>query len=197
MGAGTQARQRKPPTKTAKHETGTNNTQTTTTEQEKIEEIPNANLLQRFCSYMFEPDDASYIAVFRIMWGLIMMDEIWGHIDHDFGKALSSWYQNPNFMYKYYGLEWALPLEVSHMKIFLVVMLILGFFVTIGFLYRLSCIFFTMGFIYIYALEAALYLNHFYLVIVMSTMLCILPCNVYFSVDACIWPKYASKTVPK
>jgi hypothetical protein len=56
---------------------------------------------------------------------------------------------------------------------------------------------FAIGFIYFFGLEAALYLNHFYLVAVMCVMLCFLPCHVYFSVDALIFPGVASPTVPK
>ena len=174
-------------------------TESTTTEDSTTSINQNGNIFQKFCCYMFEPDDASYLAVFRIMWGLIMVDEIWNHCAHDFAKTMNSFYENSTFFaYKYYGLEWCVaPADPYLLKIFMVVMLVLAIFITIGFLYRISSILFAFGFVYMFGLEAALYLNHFYLVAVMSVMLCFLPCNVYFSVDALIFPNVASKTVPK
>lgn len=179
------------------------NTKTTnaggSTPQKKIDQVEyTGNTFRRFCCYMFEPDDASYLAVFRVLWGLIMMLEIWGHIKNDYAKTISSFYERPGFAYKFYGLEWCVaPEDENLLKIFMIVMFILGTFITIGFLYRLSSIIYTIGFIYMFGLEAGLYLNHFYLVIIMCVMMCFLPCNVYFSVDALLFPSIASSTVPK
>ena len=153
---------------------------------------------QRMVCYAFEEEDASYLAVFRVMWGLIMALECYQHIVHDFAKTRTSFYQNPYFQFKFWGLEWVKPpADELYMKIFVCVMLVLALCVTVSFFYRLTCVLFSFGFLYLYALEAAWYLNHFYLVIVMSFMLCFLPCNVYFSLDALLFPKIARKTVPK
>ena len=76
-------------------------------------------------------------------------------------------------------------------------MMVAGLFVTLGFLYRLSSVVFFALFTYIYMLEQAFYLNHFYLVSVLSFMMILLPCNCYFSIDAYIWPKIYSRTCPK
>lgn len=165
---------------------------------DKTEEpIQSGSTFQKFLCYMYEEDDASYLAVFRIMWGLIMADEIFGHVKNNFAKTMDSFYQS-EFAYKYYGLEWCVaPSDPFVLKVFMVIMLVLAIFITIGFLYRISAILFATGFLYIFGLEAALYLNHFYLVVVMAFMLCFLPCNVYFSVDALLFPNVARKTVPK
>jgi len=153
--------------------------------------------VQRSLCYLFEPHDASYLAMFRIMWGCVMMLEMYDHVKNGFAKAYSSWYTNPSFMFKYWGMEWSEPLEFTQMKVLLIVMLVLALFVTVGFFYRTSCVLYAVGFVYLYSLEAGLYLNHFYLVIVMAFMLAFLPCNVYFSVDAYLWPSIYRSTVPR
>jgi vitamin K-dependent gamma-carboxylase len=67
---------------------------------------------------------------------------------------------------------------------------LLAFFIAIGFLYRFSCIAFTLGFTYVFLLDQTQYLNHFYLVILLGMLLCVLPAHHVFSVDARLrrWP---------
>lgn len=155
-------------------------------------------LLSRALAYLFEEDDASYLAVFRILWGVIMAYEAWTYTIHDFGKMHASFY-NSIIQFKYYGFDWChVPKDPFYLKLCIVAMVIFGIFLTIGFLYRLSCVAFFCLFTYMYVLEQAMYLNHFYLVCVLSFMMIVLPCNCYFSVDAWLMPKrYYSRTCPK
>ena len=73
---------------------------------------------------------------------------------------------------------------------------ILAIFIGIGFLYRISTIVFFLAFSYIFLLDQARYLNHFYLVILISFLLILLPANRSFSIDAKLWPKHKSNTAP-
>jgi len=70
------------------------------------------------------------------------------------------------------------------------------FFITIGFLYRVSTHLFFIAFSYIFLLEQAHYLNHLYLVILISFILCMVPANRYLAVDARLNPDKRSDTVP-
>jgi hypothetical protein len=73
---------------------------------------------------------------------------------------------------------------------------ILAFFITIGFLYRLSAFLFLVAFNYIFLLEQAHYLNHLYLVILVAILICAVPANRYYAVDAKLRPNKRSNTVP-
>lgn len=156
------------------------------------------DLYKRGLAYLFERDDASYLAVFRILWGSIMAYEAYTYMLNDFGKMYGSFY-NSIIQFKYYGFEWCVvPEDPFHMKLLIVAQFILGLFITIGFMYRTSSLLFFFAFSYMYLLEQAVYLNHFYLVCVLSFMMFILPCNCICSVDAYLWPKRVySKTCPK
>lgn len=176
------------------------------------------SIFGRLCAYMFEKDDASILAVFRIFWGSIMMYEIAEHIIDDYSKTKSSFYTNMSFQNKFWGFEWVPVIEFEYMQIFLWyviwlfskvgninerettkqrVLLGIAFCVMIGFLYRLCSFLFLLGFTFIVTIEAGNYLNHFYLIQIMATYMIFLPCNCIFSVDSLIQPSIRSKTAPK
>ena len=55
---------------------------------------------------------------------------------------------------------------------------------------------FFLGFSYIFLLDEANYLNHFYLVILISFLMIFLPLNRKWALDLLIWPKLESDTIP-
>jgi len=66
----------------------------------------------------------------------------------------------------------------------------------LGFLYRFSAILFFLGFTYTFLLEQARYLNHFYLVCLISFLLIFVSPHRAFAIDALIRPKLRSETLP-
>jgi hypothetical protein len=73
---------------------------------------------------------------------------------------------------------------------------LLALFIAIGFLYRASTILFFLGFAYIFLLEKARYLNHFYLIVLVSFVMIFIPAATYLSVDAWRKPETRSETAP-
>ena len=59
--------------------------------------------LRRFLCYLWEPEDAAYLAFYRIFWGIIMWIEVWSHIKDDYGKMHMSWYPSGenSYLFKY------------------------------------------------------------------------------------------------
>ena len=192
--------------KSRKKEPGTNeptktNDNTLTKEQQeepKKVKTYSGNLVSRSLAYLFEQEDAAYLAVFRILWGTIMAYEAFTYMLRDFEKMRGCFY-NSSMTFKYYGFEWCVvPSDQFVMKCVLIAQLIFAIMVTIGFFYRTAALLFFLDFSYMYLLEQAVYLNHFYLVCILSFMMIILPCNCLFSVDAILWPKRVySPTCPK
>jgi hypothetical protein len=66
----------------------------------------------------------------------------------------------------------------------------------VGFLYRIAAPVFFLAFTYFFLLDQTRYLNHFYLVCLISFLMCFLPANRAFSVDALLRPKIRSDVVP-
>ena len=51
-------------------------------------------LLRRALCYLLEHEDGSYLAPFRILWGIIMFDEIWQLIANDYDRLVVRYYLN-------------------------------------------------------------------------------------------------------
>lgn len=73
----------------------------------------------------------------------------------------------------------------------------LAFCIMIGFAYRTATVLFFLGFTYVFLLEQARYLNHFYFVSLIALCLIAVPAHRAFSVDARLWPRLRSQVVPR
>jgi hypothetical protein len=99
--------------------------------KKEVQEIQ-GGFLQRFMCYMFEEMDASYLIVFRILWGIIMAYEALTYMLDDFSKVQASFYSQI-FSFKYYGFEWCvIPEDQTYINALMVALFILGINITIG-----------------------------------------------------------------
>jgi len=72
----------------------------------------------------------------------------------------------------------------------------LALMITIGLFARAASGLFCLGFAYVFLLEKARYMNHFYLIILVCLLMAFMPTDRAFSVRSRFWPRYASKTTP-
>jgi hypothetical protein len=66
----------------------------------------------------------------------------------------------------------------------------------VGLFYRLASIGFFLGFCVIYFQDIGLYLNHFYLIIVLNFVYCFLPANRFFALDSLIGSRVTRAPCP-
>jgi hypothetical protein len=139
------------------------------------------------------PVDVASLAFFRIALGAILLWEVWryftlGWIDLTFLR--------PHFRFTYHGLEW-LPLwPASGLYLHFAVLGVLAFLVMVGLAYRLAIGLFWLAFTYVALLDKTQYLNHFYLVSLVSLLLVFVPANRAWSLDAYFWPRIARADAP-
>ena len=132
---------------------------------------------------LFAPIDNASIILFRIMFGVIMFWEVTRYFKYHW---IERYWVTPyfNFAYTPFNLS---PLSENGMYILWYVLGALAIFITIGFLYRISTVLFFLLFTYTFLLEQARYLNHFYLVIIVSFILIFIPAHRSFSIDSKIF----------
>jgi hypothetical protein len=152
-----------------------------------------ASLRQRFVDPLFEEVDASSLAFFRVAFGVIMLVECWRFWSKGW---IERYYMRPDFFFKYYGFEWVEPWPDSGMVWHFALLALLSLLITLGFLYRFAAIAFFFAFSYVFLLDQARYLNHFYLVMLIAVNMMLVPANRFFAVDASLWPRLRSATVP-
>ncbi len=149
--------------------------------------------IDRLAVSFFAPVDASSLVFLRFCFGLIMVVEVWRFWDHGW---IERYYINPEFLFKYYGFEWVVPWPGDGMYWHFGLLAVLAVLIAVGALYRFAAIAFFVCFTYVFLLEEARYLNHFYLVILVAFLFMLVPANRFLSVDAWITTGSRSDTVP-
>jgi hypothetical protein len=152
-----------------------------------------AKFLQRICTALFKPVDISFLVFFRILFGGIMLWEVYRYFTYGW---ISRYYIEPAVTFTYYGFSWVKPWPGSGMYIHFAVLGLAAACVMAGFLYRLATPVFFLAFTYSFLLDQTRYLNHFYLVCLISFLMCFLPAERAFSVDALLRRKIRSEVVP-
>ncbi len=143
--------------------------------------------------HITSPASIAPLAVFRVLFGLIMLVSI-------IRFALKGWiydlYIQPDFFFSYYGFEWvAAPGEAGmYALFFLMGLAALG--IMLGSFYRISALLFFLTFTYVELIDKTNYLNHYYFVSIVSFLLVLVPANRYFSIDVLRKPQLKAETVP-
>ncbi|MCA9893294.1 MAG: HTTM domain-containing protein [Anaerolineae bacterium] len=124
----------------------------------------------------------------RIAFGLIMLWEVERYFTYE---RVARYYIDPIFHFHYTGFHWLQPLPGDGMVAVFLLLGMLSLAIALGAFYRLSIAAFWVLFTYVFLLDAAQYLNHFYLVSLLSFLMIWVPANRAFSVD--VWLGIAEK----
>ena len=145
-----------------------------------------------FSEYLFRKVDNSPLVIFRIIFGLLIVAECWGAI-------YTGWVQekivDPKISFSFIGFEWANVFLGSNMIYMYVAMGILGWLIAFGFAYRFSTIVFALLWSLTYLMQKTSYNNHYYLFMLVSWMMTIIPAHQFFSVDSLMFPKIKRLTM--
>lgn len=131
-----------------------------------------------------EPVDAASLAFFRIVFGGIMLFSQLRFLWKDWVYLL---YIKPKFFFKYYGFHWLPILPGNWMYIPWIAMILCLVLIIIGKYYRAAITLFFLLFSYTELLDITNYLNHYYLITILSFIMIFLPMNAAFSLDSRGW----------
>ncbi|MFS4454904.1 HTTM domain-containing protein [Maribacter sp. 2304DJ31-5] len=134
-------------------------------------------MLQRV---LFQRMDNSPLIIFRIFFGILISMEC-------FGAIATGWVKrnliDPEYTFPFIDFEWLQPLSGTGMYFYFVLMGLLGICITIGYRYRWSIIAFTVLWTGCYLMQKTAYNNHYYLLILISFLMCFFPANRSRSID--------------
>lgn len=129
---------------------------------------------------LFRKIDNSPLIIFRIFFGILISLEC-------FGAIITGWVKKtliePSFTFSFIGFEWIQPFPGVGMYAYFIVMGILGVLIAVGYKYRFSMISFTILWTAVYLMQKTSYNNHYYLLILISFLMCFLPAHRYYSLD--------------
>ncbi|NRD18840.1 HTTM domain-containing protein [Winogradskyella eckloniae] len=143
--------------------------------------------------FLFKNIDNSGLIVFRIIFGLLCALEA-------FGAILTGWVKrtliDPEFTFSFIGFEWLQPLPEFWMYVYYIVMGVFGLFIMLGFKYRFSMLMFAVMWTATYLMQKSSYNNHYYLLVLLSFIMVVMPANQYASIDAKLKPSIQRHSMP-
>lgn len=144
-------------------------------------------------SRLFAPVDIAALVYFRIAFGAIMLWEVLRYFAHGW---IARYWIDPPVHFTYYGFDWVRPWPGVGMHLHWAALGMLAAAVTLGYRYRISAVLFFIGFTYAFLLEQARYLNHFYLICLVSFLLIFIPAHRALSLDVRRTATLRSATAP-
>lgn len=136
---------------------------------------------ERIGRALFAPRDFAALAVFRILFGTMMAAGLVRYAAHGWIELVLV---KPTFFFKYELFPWTVVWDRPWLYLHFFITAVAAVCVALGLWYRAAIITFFVGFTYLQLLDVTLYLNHYYLVVLLSGMMVFLPLNVGWSLDA-------------
>lgn len=150
-------------------------------------------LFGRIYNLLYTPMDIAGLAIFRIYFGAIILYECYR------GTRLLpvvAEYNIQQFYFKYRFFEWVNPITPHEMEWLFRIYALAGFAIMLGIFYRFATTIAALCISYIFLVDITNYLNHIYLVIIMSYMMIFIPAHRGWSLYAWLNKKKAQATVP-
>jgi hypothetical protein len=147
----------------------------------------------RFWKALFTPVDIAWLAVFRIGFGLLMAGDLLHYLENGSVKEL---YIDPRFHFTWLLFEWVKPWPGIGMYLHFYALVALALCIAAGLFHRAAAALFCAGFSYLFLLEKASYLNHWYLICLLSFLLIFVPAGRALSLDAWLRPGLRSEQAP-
>jgi len=139
------------------------------------------------------PVDIAALVFFRIAFGLFLLVEVLRYSAYGW---IHRFYVAPAFHFKYQGFEWLHTPSAPWVYALFAVVGLSAVCVTLGFYYRVAAPLLCVTFTCLFLQDETRYLNHFYLIILLSFLMCWIPAHRSFSLDALRRPAIRSGVVP-
>ncbi len=153
-----------------------------------------AERLSAFRLRLSEPVAAHSLAAFRILFGALIFWDSLRFVHYD---RIWRYWVAPEFHFSYPGFSWVSAPPEPWIHILWGVLGLAALMTALGLLYRLAILALTLIFAWFFLIDAAEYLNHFYLALIYGFLLCFLPAARVWSLDRLIFRRKArEETVP-
>ena len=143
--------------------------------------LVSGNLVRAVIRTGLEPVSPYSAAAFRIVFGLLVLVAV---VRFAANGWISQLYVDPAYHFSYYGFGWVQPWPAWGMYLHFALLGLASLGVMLGYRYRLSIVAFFLLFTYVQLIDRTTYLNHYYLVSLLSLVMIFLPLNRVASLDS-------------
>jgi len=149
--------------------------------------------IQHLSQILTRPTDAATLATFRVLFGAIMVWEVYRYHVYD---RIFRYYILPQFYFTYEFFPFLTPLpgQLMYLVFFIIGLSALG--IALGFFYRVSAILFFLSYTYVFLLDKAQYNNHYYLISLLAFLLIWVDAHRWASIDQKLRPNLQAETIP-
>ena len=134
--------------------------------------------INKIIKYLSKPVDAAPLGLFRILFGLLMMYEVYRYYIYE---RIERYYIEPKIFFSF--IE-GLPIFSGEIiYLIFILMFISAFLLTIGFKYKFASITFFVLYTYIFLIDKAQYNNHYYFISLLAFLFCVTNANRFLSID--------------
>ncbi|MBV6644397.1 MAG: HTTM domain-containing protein [Cyclobacteriaceae bacterium] len=124
--------------------------------------------------------DNAPLVFFRMCYGFLVAAECWGAI-------LTGWVKRafiiPQYTFHFIGLDWLQPLPGDGMYYYFIIMGLTGILMMLGLFYRYAAFTFFLMWTGVYLMQKTNYNNHYYLLVLLSAIMAIMPAHKANSLD--------------
>lgn len=142
---------------------------------------------------LLRPVDSTWLALYRIGFGACMLWTVWRKFSTD---RIYNFFIEPQHHLTWYGFDWVQPWPGDGMYLHFFVLGVAATCIMLGFYYRVATAVFCVGFTHAFLIDKSYYLNHNYLICLLSFIGIFLPASCRMSLDALRYPEGRSDTVP-
>lgn len=139
------------------------------------------------------PVDATSLAAFRFLFGALMVGAVLRYFAMDW---IDQFYVQPQYRFHYLGFGWVEALPHPWIDVVFALVGVAAACIAFGLFYRAATVVFLVGFSYVALLDVTRYLNHYYLVVLVGGLLCLLPLHRVWSLDARRDPSIRAERAP-
>ena len=137
--------------------------------------------------------DNSFLVLLRISWGACLIWQIWWYFSSD---LIRTYYIDPPFHFTWLYFDWVKPWPDEWMYLHFFVLLTAAICILLGFYYRWASIVFFVGYTHVFLIDKCWYLNHYYLISLLSFVMIFLPAARRFSLDSWRRPEIRTNIAP-
>lgn len=145
-------------------------------------------------SWLSAPVSAASLSVYRILFGVIASVWVVGYISSGRLELLCN---AENYHFTYPGFGWVRPWPKSGMLLEFLVLLVAALHIAAGVLVRFASIVFAIGFTHFFLIDRTNYQNHYYLVMLLSWLMVLIPADRYWSLAAVDRAGQGSSKIPR
>lgn len=135
----------------------------------------------RLKHWLWTPVDSSNLALFRIAFGMTMVWEVGRYVHFN---RITRYYVRPDYTFGYQGFEWIMPFPEPWIYLFYWFTAFVSACIAVGLFYRVASALAFLCYGYWFLLDNTYYLNHSYLVVLISFLLIFVPLAKTWSLDA-------------